>query len=130
MIRLKVMLPTRVLVEEEAASVTAEGENGSFSLLPRHIDFVSALVPSILSFRDGEGKEVFLAVDEGVLVKCGSEVWVSVRDGVRGPDLGGLRRTVEERFRALDDLERKSRQAVSRMEADFVRRFLELGENG
>ncbi|MBD3308113.1 F0F1 ATP synthase subunit epsilon, partial [candidate division KSB3 bacterium] len=68
--KLRVLLPTRVLLDEEVTKVTAEAENGMFGILPRHVDFVTILVPGIVSFEI-DGKEEFLAVDEGVLVKQG-----------------------------------------------------------
>ncbi len=123
---LKILLPTEVLLEEEVAKVTAEAQNGSFTLLPAHIDFVAALVPGLLSFETKEEKEVFLAVDEGVLVKVGQDVSVSTRKAVRGPDLGRLRKTVEEQFKMLDDREKTTRSAMAKIEASFVRRFLEI----
>ena len=126
--RLKVLLPTEVLVDEEVRKVTAEAENGSFCLLPRHIDFVAALAPGLLSFEGAEGNEEFLAVDEGTLVKCGSEVRVSTRNAIRGADLGSLRETSERRFRDLDERERLTRSALAKLETSIVRRFMELGE--
>ncbi|MCF6158245.1 MAG: F0F1 ATP synthase subunit epsilon [wastewater metagenome] len=122
--RLKIVLPTEVLIDQEVTKVVAEAENGYFCLLPRHIDFVTALVPGILSFEPEQGMEEFLAVDEGILVKSGSEVFVSTRNAMRGPDLGSLKQTVEERFQALSDQEKKARSAIARMESSFIRRFL------
>jgi F-type H+-transporting ATPase subunit epsilon len=127
---LKVLLPAEVLVKEEVAKVTAEAANGSFCLLPKHVDFVAALVPGILSFQTASGRETFVAVDEGILVKCGDEVMVSTRNAMRGPDLGQLRRTVEERFKVLDDHEKTARSAMVKIEAGFVRRFLEIQGHG
>jgi F-type H+-transporting ATPase subunit epsilon len=127
---LKVLLPAEVLVKEEVAKVTAEAANGSFCLLPKHVDFVAALVPGILSFQTASGRETFVAVDEGILVKCGDEVMVSTRNAMRGPDLGQLRRTVEERFKVLDDREKTARSAMVKIEAGFVRRFLEIQGHG
>jgi F-type H+-transporting ATPase subunit epsilon len=127
---LKVLLPAEVLVKEEVAKVTAEAANGSFCLLPKHVDFVAALVPGILSFETAGGRETFVAVDEGILVKCGDEVMVSTRNAMRGPDLGQLRRTVEERFKVLDDREKTARSAMVKIEAGFVRRFLEIQGHG
>jgi len=127
---LKVLLPAEVLVQEDVAKVTAEAHNGSFCLLPKHVDFVAALVPGILSFQTAGGREAFVAVDEGILVKCGEEVMVSTRNAVRGADLGQLRRTVEERFKVLDDREKTARSAMVKIEAGFVRRFLEIQGHG
>ncbi len=127
MMQLKVLLPTEVLINEAASKITAEAENGSFCLLPNHVDFVAGLVPGLLLFELSEGEEVFLAVDEGILVKCGSEVLVSVRNAVRGNDLESLKNTVEQEFRILDEKEQMTRNALGRLEASFIRGFLGVG---
>ena len=126
--RLKIMTPTQIVVNQETAKVIAEAENGSFCLLPRHIDFVAALVPGILSFFDSEGTEEFAAVDEGVLIKAGREVLVSTRNAVRSKELGTLRETVAREFQVKDERERTALAAGARLEADIVRKFIELGE--
>jgi len=123
--RLKVLLPTEVLVYEEVTKVIAEAENGFFCILPRHIDFVAALVPGLLSF-EMEGEEEFIAVDEGILVKCGSEVSVSTRSAVRGAPLGRLKETVEKEFRIIDERQKMACSAMAKLEASFVKRFIEL----
>lgn len=124
--KLEIMIPSRVVLEDEAASVVAEGAEGSFGVLPRHVDYVTALVPGILTYRrEQDGSERILALDQGTLVKVGSEVLVSVRDAVEGEDLESLRETVERRFRTLDGKEREARSALATLEARFIRRFLE-----
>jgi F-type H+-transporting ATPase subunit epsilon len=128
--RLKVLLPSEVLLDAAVTKVIAEAENGAFCLLPRHIDFVAALVPGLLSFETETGQEEFLAIDEGILVKCGAQVLVSTRQAVRGPDLGTLRQAIDDQFRAVDEQEKKARAAAARLEADLVRRFLELETHG
>jgi F-type H+-transporting ATPase subunit epsilon len=129
--RLKILLPTEIMVDEEVIKVTAAGGNGSFCLLPRHIDFVAALAPGLLSFvKAGDGSEEFLAVDEGILVKCGPEVLVSTPKAVRGPELGQLRETVDQTFKVLTDQEKRARSALANLEANFIRRFLKLEEHG
>ncbi len=125
--RLKVMLPVKVLIDQEVDKVIAEAENGHFCILPKHIDFVAALVPGILSFETGKEEE-FLAVDGGVLVKCSGEIVVSTRKAVRSKNLGKLKQTLEEEFRVLDDREKKTRSILSKLESDFTRRFLKLRE--
>lgn len=124
--KLKVLLPTEVLINEEVTKVVAEAENGSFCLLPRHVDFLANLVPGLFSFVTSQGVEQFLAVDEGILVKCGPEVLVSTRNAVRGPDLGRLEQTVGKSFSVLDDREKLARSAFAKLEASFIRRFMDL----
>ncbi len=127
MMQLKVMQPTNVLIDERVTKVTAEGEQGAFCLLPQHVDWVAALVPGILSFESETGEEIFLAIDEGILVKQGTMVWVSVRSAVRGVDLETLHQTVQQQFRQLDEQERQARSTLARLETSFVREFMELG---
>lgn len=126
--RLQLLLPTEVLVDRPVTKVIAEAENGEFCLLPRHIDFVAALVPGILSFWTADGQERYAAVDEGVLVKCGRDVSVSTFNAVQGRDLGRLQALVEEYFLELDDHERRARAALARLEAGTLRGFRELQE--
>ena len=127
--RLKVSTPTQTVVDQTVTRIVAEAENGSFCLLPRHVDFVAALVPGVLTFSpaEGDGSRRFLAVDAGVLVKCGSDVLVSSRRAIAG-DLSTLESTVAEEFRRLDARERAARTAVARLEAGALRRFAQLGE--
>jgi F-type H+-transporting ATPase subunit epsilon len=124
---LKLLLPTEILIDQTVTKVTAEAENGSFCLLPNHIDFVTALVPGILSFESETGEECFLAVDEGVLVKQGAVVRVSVRNAVRGESLESLQQQVQQQFRQLDEREKLARSVLARLETSFVREFMELG---
>lgn len=128
MMRLQVLLPTEVLINRTVSKVIAEAENGSFCLLPRHVDFVASLAPGILTFIDSDHRERYVGLAEGVLVKNGADVLVSVEHGVEGDNLGQLRETVVRHFEAMDERERQAVSAVARLEADFVRRFLALGE--
>jgi F-type H+-transporting ATPase subunit epsilon len=83
-------------------------------------------VPGILVFETGECGEQIVAVDEGVLVKAGRDVMVSVRNAVGGDDLGQLRDTVEREFLNLGERERAVRSVLAKLETSFVRRMLEL----
>jgi F-type H+-transporting ATPase subunit epsilon len=129
-VRLRVLVPTGVIVDEPVRKVVAEAVDGELGVYGRHVDFVAPLVAGILSYESGEGEERFLAVDEGIFVKCGSEVLVSSKDAVRGPHLGRLRQTVEEEYRRLNTEQKKVRSAVAKLEADLARRFLELEAHG
>jgi F-type H+-transporting ATPase subunit epsilon len=52
-IRLRVVTPSRMLLDEEVDEVTAPGELGEFGVLPNHIAFLSTLVPGELSYKQG-----------------------------------------------------------------------------
>lgn len=126
----KILLPSRVAAEAKVNKINGEALNGAFCLLPRHIDFTAALAPGIFSYETTGGEEVFWAVDEGVLVKCADTVTVAVRRAVGDLPLGELKKTVVERFEKMDQHEKNVRSAVAKIEAGFVRRFLEIHGRG
>ncbi len=124
--RLRMSVPTNIIVDEEVTKIIAESEAGSFCLLPRHVDVFAALVPGVLLFVQPNGTEVFFAVDEGLLVKQGQQVFVSARQAVRGDSLGDLQRTVCDVFASLDERERACQSAIASLEANFVRGFMKF----
>ena len=126
--RLKLVTPVEIVVDREVCKVVAEADNGFFCMLPRHVDFVTALVPGILFYTPQDDSERLVAVDEGTLVKCGSQVLVSTRHAVRGGDLESLSAVVERVFLDLDERERQARSALARLEASAVRRILQVEE--
>ena len=126
--RLKIFQPSEIFLDEEVSKIVAESPAGSFGIKPRHLDMTSALVPGILSYWTVRGKETFLAVNGGILVKQGEDVCVATRMAVAG-ELGALNSSVAKFLSNVDEKERKSRSAVARLEADFVRRFVEFEKN-
>nr|WP_321513736.1 F0F1 ATP synthase subunit epsilon [uncultured Pseudodesulfovibrio sp.] len=127
MMNLKILLPSKIFLDESVEKITGESPMGGFTLKPRHIDMTTAITPGIMSYTYGGGETVHLAVDRGVAVKCGNTVTLAVRNAVRG-ELGELERAVREMLRVSSERERTARTAVARLEADFVRRLLEFGK--
>lgn len=119
-------LPTRTLFDGRAIELAAVAQDGAFGMLPNHTDFVTALVPSVLTLTVPGGEELFFGIDEGLLVKKGHAVDVAIRRGVQGESLETLRETVENTFVQIDEDERVARTALSRLEANIVRRFADL----
>jgi F-type H+-transporting ATPase subunit epsilon len=124
---LKVLLPFQVFAEKTGViRIVAETREGSFGILPRRLDCVAALAPGILIYENEIEGEVYLAVDEGVLIKTGLDVLVSVRNAIAGTDLGKLRDSVEREFLNLDEREQSVRSALAKMESGFIRRLAEF----
>ena len=122
--RLEILLPFRVLIEvTDVSRIVAETHDGSFGLLPHRRDCVAALVPGILTYQSETGGEVFVAVDEGVLVKIADEGQVSVRRASSGTGLGSLRDAVRRDYLTLDALALDARAATQKLESGFVGRF-------
>lgn len=125
--RLRVAVPYRVVLDEEVDAVSAEGLHGSFTMLPRHLDYLVMLRPGILTSR-ADGKEKYLAIDGGTLVKVGDQVRVSTWEAVPGERLEQLEQTVRESFRELDHQERQSRAALARIESRVMRDLFDFEE--
>jgi len=124
---LKVLLPFEVFAEKSGVTrIVAETREGYFGLLPHRLDCVAALAPGILIYENEAEGEVYVAVDEGVLIKTGPEVLVSVRNAIAGTDLRRLREAVEREFLNLDEREQSVRSVLSKMESGFIRRLAEF----
>ena len=127
LMNLKILLPFQVFAEQTGVTrIVAETREGSFGLLPHRLDCVAALVPGILIYQTESGGEVLVAVDEGVLVKTGADVLVSVRRAIGGTDLGQLHAAVAKEFMTMDANEQSARQATAKLESGFLRRFATL----
>jgi len=127
LMNLKVLLPFRIFADKTGVSrIVAETREGSFGLLPHRLDFAAALAPGILIYENETEGEVYVAVDQGVLVKTGLDVLVSVRNAIGGTDLGQLREAVEREFMNLNQREQNVRSLMAQMEGDFIRRLAEF----
>ena len=123
--KLKILLPFRIFAEKSGVSrIVAETYRGSVGFLPRRRDCVAPLVAGILTYESKAEGEVYVAVDEGILVKNGPEVLVSVRNAIGGDDLGLLREAVDREFRNLDEQEQSVRRVLAKMESIFIRRLV------
>ena len=127
LMHLKILLPFGIFAEKAGVSrIVAETREGSFGLLPHRLDCVAALAPGILVYENAREGEVYVAVDEGVLVKTGLDVLVSVRQAIGGTDLGQLHALVEKEFLNLDEREQSVRTVMAKMESDFISRIAEF----
>jgi F-type H+-transporting ATPase subunit epsilon len=127
LMNLRILLPFEIFAEKKDVSrIVADSRGGSFGLLPHRLDCVAALVPGILTYENESEGEVYVAVDEGVLIKTGQEVIVSVRDAIFGTDLSQLREAVEKEFLTLDESERRIRSVMTKLESGLVRRLVEF----
>jgi F-type H+-transporting ATPase subunit epsilon len=124
---LKVLLPFQVFAEFTGVlRIVAETRNGAFGLLPQRLDCVAALTPGILTLETEADGEIYLAVDEGVLVKTGPQVLVSVRRALRGTDLAQLHTAVTQEFMRLDQREEDVRSVMVKLETGLLRRFARM----
>lgn len=127
-LRLLLTVPTEVLIDRPVVKVVATSAEGSFCLLPRHLDLATVLVPGLLTFTSADGTEGVVATDHGVLVKVGDDVRVACQRALEASDELEAERAVRERFHASSEREKRARAALARLEGDVVRRLGRLRE--
>jgi len=121
---LRVLLPFRIFADKTGVSrIVAQTHEGEFGILPHRLDCVAALAPGILTYETKIDGEVFIAIDEGVLVKTGPDVTVSVRRALGGTELGLLQEAIKKEFLNLDTQEQNMRTAMTKLETGFLSRF-------
>ena len=123
--RIKLIVPNQTLLDEKTDKVSAPGREGYFQILPRHIDATWSLKAGILTVYQ-DGHERYFAVNEGFLVKRGDQVHVACLQALEGESLERLERNLRETFLRVDDMERKAREVLVKMEVDAMKRFVEL----
>ncbi|MEO6151331.1 MAG: F0F1 ATP synthase subunit epsilon [Mucilaginibacter sp.] len=124
---IKILLPYKVFAEiKNVDSVVAETSEGSFGFLPQRLDCVAVLVPGIFAYNTD--KVHYLAVDEGLLVKTGERIMISVRNAVGGVELGKLADTIKNDFKTMSANEEKVRYMASKLENGFLSRLKKYQE--
>ncbi|MFU2508239.1 F0F1 ATP synthase subunit epsilon [Pseudoalteromonas sp. ASV78] len=122
---LKLLLPSQVFIDKtDISNIIVETSKGSYGLLPHRLDCVAVLTPGILTFSTIADGEIFVAVDEGVLVKTGLDVLVSVRNALVDSDLTKLRAAVEQDFLAINEQALQVRAVMAKLESGFLHKFV------
>ncbi|MBB1295575.1 F0F1 ATP synthase subunit epsilon [Pseudoalteromonas sp. SR41-4] len=122
---LKLLLPSQVFIDKtDISNIIVETSSGSYGLLPHRLDCVAVLTPGILTFSTIAEGEIFVAVDEGVLVKTGLDVLVSVRNALVDSDLTKLRAAVEQDFLAINEQALQVRAVMAKLESGFLHKFV------
>lgn len=128
---LKISIPSEVVLEKTGViRIVAEGPNGFFGLLPTRLDCTLCLVPGILLFETQEEGERFVAVDEGLLIKVGPDIHVSVRNAEVAKELGTIHQIIKDRILVRSEQEKRMRSMLAKLESDFVRNLMEFSRHG
>ncbi|MEO6453129.1 MAG: F0F1 ATP synthase subunit epsilon [Ginsengibacter sp.] len=127
---LKILLPFKVFADiKKVSSIVMETSEGSFGLLPQRLDCVAALMPGIFTYETEKDGVHYVAVDEGVMIKAGAQVLVSVRNAVGGADLGKLGELVKKDFTTRDENQKEANTVIAKLERGFIYSFDKLRNN-
>lgn len=122
--RLKLILPYRTILDKEVEKITAPGSDGDFQILPKHIDGTWTLRSGILNIKTD--RELYYAINQGVVVKQGDTVYISTFQAIQGESLRDLSKTVRESLEKLNEREKKAREVLIRLETDTIKKFMEI----
>lgn len=124
---LKILLPYKIFADiKNVKKIVVETTAGSYGFLPQRLDCTAALLPGILWYETESGGVKYVAVNDGILIKAGEDVLVSVRNAIGDAPLGKLRTLVEKEMTQLDDIEINARSVMAKLETGFIRNFQKL----
>jgi len=122
--RLEIITPLSIVVDEDIESLRAEDDTGSFGILPGHAPFLTALSISIVSWRAAD-KDRFCAVRKGVMTVSGNtNIAIATREAVTGNDLATLDEEVLHRFQTEADEERVEHVEAMRLQMNAIRQMI------
>ena len=124
---LLIALPYTILLDEpEIKRLVIPTPQGSYGIFPNRLDCMASLTSGIVTYYGADDREYFVAVEEGILVKAGREVTLSVRNGITGADLGSLTAAVEADFQEKKKAQSDLDLALAKLERNFIRSFNEI----
>jgi len=129
-VRLRIITPLSVVVDEDILSLQAEDASGAFGVLSGHAPFVTSLAISIVSWRVAEAvasakEERFCALRGGVMtIGKASHIDIATREAILGEDLGTLDAEVLARFQSDADDERTQHTEAMRLQFNAIRQMV------
>lgn len=120
---LRIITPLAVLVDSPARSLQAVDDSGSFGILPHHVDFITRLSVSVVTWVAGDGSAYFCALRGGALTVENGKVAIASREAVIGDNLDNLDRDVLVRFHQDIDDERFEYIEANRRQLDVTRQL-------
>ena len=128
--RLRIVTPLSVVVDDDIDSLRAEDASGGFGILPGHAPFLTALAISIVSWRKAE-VERFCAVRGGAMtVSDGAMIAIATREAVAGDDLATLDAQVLARFQSDAEEERVAHVDSVSLQLNAIRRMVSRLQTG
>jgi F-type H+-transporting ATPase subunit epsilon len=83
-LNLRIYTPQKLFLEETITRLKVQEKDCNYTIFPRHIDYLSCFNRSTIVFRKLSGEEGYVWLNQGVLVKCGREVQISVFSAIDG----------------------------------------------
>jgi F-type H+-transporting ATPase subunit epsilon len=126
-VQLKIIVPSGLFASiANVERIVVMTQTGSFGLLPHRMDCAAVLPPGLFAYSTSATDEVHLAVDAGMLIKTGADVFLCVRRAIAVADLGRLRQAVQQELKQLGEQESANLKTLAHLESGLVREFVKL----
>ena len=123
---LKVVTPIEVILSCPIQKITIEGIDGFRSLLPKHIDFITALKPGIMTYVTTDNATKYLACNQGLFVKCGTQVSISTPWAVISDDLEHLKHHIKQNMAEMEQERKEVGVSMARLEIGLTKGLIQL----
>lgn len=119
-LNLRIYTPDKLFIDETITKITVYGKEGCFTILPKHIDYISSFDDCILYFEKENKDIVFVGVNQGVLVKSGREIQISTFNAINGgSSLDELKNIL--RINIYRDFDKKFKNSLKNIEKDLFK---------
>jgi len=125
-VKLRVLTPSEVILEQDVAHVTVEDPTGSLGIRPGHATLMTPLVPGVVVARTERGSEYYVAVNGGVMLVDKDAVEIVARQAIAGTSAAELESNVVAGFEKDSDDARANRAAFEKLRISFMRGVVEL----
>lgn len=119
--RLNIVTPAGIF-NRDITHIRLKDESGAFGVMKGHIDFLTVLVPSLCYYLDESGKEMFLAVDEGIFSVRKGVATLTSREIFESTDAEKLTELMESTFEQRRKAEAGLREMLGNIEKSFIER--------
>lgn len=127
-LNLRVYTPEKLFLEKEILKITLNGKEGSFSILPKHVDYISSFDDCIMCYTDTSNKTSFLATNQGIITKIGRNIEISTFHVIVGNSLMELKNNINELSKKSKDIANKNTEInenLKKMELSILKKIME-----
>lgn len=121
----RIITPQAVETIEHISFFRAEDKSGSFGILPRHIEFLTTLEPSI-AIAVIEEREHYYAFNGGVLSFKGNALTITAKEFVQSDKVSDLLEMIKRSFKAQEEKERMFSENIENLQKAFIKKLIEM----
>jgi F-type H+-transporting ATPase subunit epsilon len=114
------------MFERKIRSMRLKDQTGFFGIMRGHTDFLTVLKRAVCYYTDENNREVFLALDGGVLNVKGGSVTITTRDVFESSDAEKLSQIIEDTMLRKDASEASLSSVLKGIERSFLEKTLEF----